>query len=92
MKTTQTPDQNQLAYMLADKLQDTALEFGMTHRNVNINVMIGAANCFLGSWLIHAPNRQKALEGLEMCAGIIRSMIEQTSDSMFGVPNPTTLN
>ena len=61
-----TPDQNQLAYMLADKLQDSALEFGMTHRSVNINVMTGAANCFLGSWLTCAPNRQKALEGLEI--------------------------
>lgn len=80
-------DQNALAYMLADKLHDTANDFIMEYRDVDINVMLGAANVFLGTWLTHAPNREKALEGLDMCVGIIRSMIEQTPDSMFGGGN-----
>lgn len=80
-------DQNALAYMLANKLHDTAHKFCMKHQVANINAMLGAANIFLGTWLTHAPNREKALEGLDMCVDVIRSMIEQTPDDMFGGGN-----
>lgn len=80
-------DQNKLAYMLADELHDTARKFSMTHRDTSINAMLGAANIFLGTWLAYAPSKKKALEGLDMCVGIIRGMIEQTPDGMFGGNN-----
>lgn len=80
----QTPDQNQLALLLHDKLQTTTEKFVREHRNINIQGFIGAGNAYLAAWFTCAKSKEVALKALEENFEIIRNLVKVTPDNFFG--------
>lgn len=80
----QQPDQNQLAYMLADEFQKTVIKFTRKCPAININGIIGAANIFIASWHTRAPNKEIALQAVEKSFAIIREILNTTPEYFFG--------
>lgn len=84
--------QNQLAYLLADKLFRATDKFVREHRAINLNGVIGAGNQYLASQFVHAPSKQEALAQLEKDFDIIRGLIEATPENFFGQNVAINLN
>lgn len=83
-KITSIETVNKLAYELCDKFQDVTEEFAHTHPEFNVVAAIGAANCYISSMLVQAPNKREALKTLDSSVEIIRNLINQTPDCFFG--------
>lgn len=90
--TEEQKQQNQLAYMLVDKLFRATDKFIREHRTININGVIGAGNQYLASQFVHAPSKQEALAELEKDFDIIRGLIEATPENFFGQKGAINLN
>lgn len=88
----QQPDQNQLAFMLNDKLQNATDKFVREHRAININGIIGAANAYLAMWLTHAPSKADAMKALDEDVKILRNILDKTPDEFFGASQKAKLN
>lgn len=81
-------DANDLAYELSNELQDATEKFAQRHEcEMSVKIALGAANVYMASWLTHAPSREEALKSLDICADIVRNLIETTPDFFFNHGN-----
>lgn len=83
-KTPSVETVNKLAYELCNKFLDVTEEFAHTHPEFNVVAAIGAANCYISSLLVQAPNKREAQKTLDSSVEIIRNCINQTPDCFFG--------
>lgn len=85
-------EQNDLAYQLANALNDAAEEFVKNHPQTAIPAMMGAGNIFLTGLCTNAPNKKEALKTLKENYKIMEGCLNSTPDAFFGIKNRTTLN
>lgn len=91
-KSKQSPDQNNLAYLLTSEIQKTTEKFVKTHPYMSINGVMGAANVFMASLLCNAPSKEEALKTLDANFNIIRNIITDTPEQIFTTKINPNLN
>lgn len=76
---------NTLAYRLNKALMDATDQFCADHpRQVDIPIVLGAANIYIAGLVANAPSKQMALQTLADCHKIQQDLINSTPDSFFG--------
>lgn len=74
---------NNLAVLLNQELLNTTEKFTKKCPKADADVILGAGNLYITSFLINAPTKQAAKESLESCIKIMRNLIEVTPDNFF---------